>query len=298
MTSLTRSGKALVIIPYFGKFGPWFPLYLHSLGSQHTLDLLLVTDARTPNLPRNAHHLEMTLSDVRHLAQDKLRTEVKLVNVRKLCDLKPAYGMIFCDYIRGYDYWAFGDEDVIYGDLDNLLAHRLQIGSDFIIPSRNFTVGHLTLVRNETRITELVMEDPVYITALASEEHWAYDEWSWARNEGSGSFTNTIRNAEKRGAITVNWGLPKRGDLPWRGRSYTYHRGSIHDNNGNEIAYYHWGRFRRKRYEFPTPEQASSGFAFDRYGFYDPKLGPTRRLIRRALGEGRAITARLAKVLR
>jgi hypothetical protein len=52
-TGTAPRGKALLILPYFGSFGPWFPLYLHSLANQHTLDLLLLSDTEPPPLPPN-----------------------------------------------------------------------------------------------------------------------------------------------------------------------------------------------------------------------------------------------------
>lgn len=291
VTTESERAKALVIIPYFGKFGPWFPLYLHSLACQHTLDLLLITDASTPPLPANARRVDMTLADVRDLATARLGTAVLLSRVRKLCDLRPAYGLVFEEFTRGYDYWAFGDEDVLYGDLDRLLAPHFQGEPDLIVPSRTMTIGHLTLVRNAPRTNELAMHDPDYPAVLASDEHWAYDESSWARREDCSSFTRTVKEAEARGELSVHWGFSKRGSIPWPGRSYTYDGRAIRENDGAEITYYHWARFRGLGYTFPTIQQARVGFAFDRYGFYDRDLSPARNAMRRAAGYGRKLAS-------
>lgn len=48
----TRRGQALLLLPYFGTFGPWFPLFLHSVANQHTLDVLLLSDSEPPELRR------------------------------------------------------------------------------------------------------------------------------------------------------------------------------------------------------------------------------------------------------
>ena len=71
-------GKALLILPYFGSFGPWFPLYLHSLAGQHTLDLLLLTDGTPPQLPANARRVDMTFDQFRERANARLGTPVLL----------------------------------------------------------------------------------------------------------------------------------------------------------------------------------------------------------------------------
>ena len=60
----TGRGRALLILPYSGSFGPWFPLYLHSLANQHTLDLLLLSDTVPPGLPSNVRHVPMTFDEI------------------------------------------------------------------------------------------------------------------------------------------------------------------------------------------------------------------------------------------
>ena len=35
----------------------------------------------------------------------------------KLCDYKPAYGEIFAPELSGYDFWGYGDMDLVFGDL-------------------------------------------------------------------------------------------------------------------------------------------------------------------------------------
>jgi hypothetical protein len=297
--SLARpeQAPALVIIPYFGTFGPWFPLFLHSLACQHTLDLLLITDAACPPLPPNARRVQMTLAEVRELATARLGTRVRLSNTRKLCDLKPAYGLVFGEFARGYAYWAFGDEDVLYGDVDSLVAPHLLRELDLVVPSKTMTVGHLTLVRNAPLTNALPMGDATYQAVLASEEHWAYDESSWARGTDSSSFTRVVKDAETRGALRVHWGFSKRGDVPCRGVSYVYDGIGIHENDGSEVTYYHWGRFRGLGHAFPTMEQAGAGFAFDRYGFFRRDLGPVRQRVRRVLGSSRELAGQIGQRL-
>jgi hypothetical protein len=44
--AMNPSAKVLLIIPYFGAFGPWFPLYLYSLANQHTLTFTIQRSER------------------------------------------------------------------------------------------------------------------------------------------------------------------------------------------------------------------------------------------------------------
>jgi len=66
---------------------------------------------------------------------------------------------------------------------------------------------------------------------------------------------------------------------------------TLHEDNGKEILYYHWGRMRHRHLESPSPEEAEKGFALDRYGFYDPALGGVRLAARRARGRRRELAS-------
>ena len=73
---------------------------------------------------------------------------------------------------------------------------------------------------------------------------------------------------------------------------------TIHEDNGREALYYHWGRMRGHKVQWPSPEEAKNGFAFDRYGFYDSELGGARLAVRRALGRVRELARNVRGRLR
>ena len=304
VTRPARRGKALLILPYFGSFGPWFPLYLHSLAQQQTLDLLLLSDAQPPRLPPNARHVDMTLDQVRTLATARLGTPVCLNRTRNLCDLKPAYGMVFEEFTHGYEYWAFGDEDVLYGDVDRMLGPQLDGTADLVVPGTNSSrmqgslQGHLTVIRNASRTNELAIRDPAYGQVLASPEHWAYDETSWRYGSETSSFTKIVKEAEARGDLSIRWGIPSVTHAPRPGRWYVYDGRGIHEDNGREILYYHWGNMRHRNVRWPSPQEAENGLAFDRYGFYGSELGRARLAVRRTAGRVRELASDARRRLR
>ena len=281
--------KALLILPYFGSFGPWFPLYLYSLAQQHTLDLLLVSDGTPPELPANARHVPLTFDQLRELANRRLGITVRLHRMRNICDLRPAYGLIFEEYLREYPYWAWGDEDVLYGDLDGMLAPQLDGTADLVVPGVTGKSGHLTLLRDDPRTTELAMRDPAYKDVLVSIEHWAYDETSWRCGGDISSFHQIATAAEARGELSIRRGLPRVVNVPAPGRWYVYDGRRLHEDTGRELLYYHWGRMRHRSVKWPSAEEAGNGFAFDRYGFYDPRLGRARLAARRSAGRMREL---------
>lgn len=87
--------KCALILPYFGKFNNYFPLFLKSCGYNQAYDFFIFTDSTEPyNYPQNVHVVPMTLSEFRTNASQKLGFEPCITTAYKLCDFKPAYG--FC----------------------------------------------------------------------------------------------------------------------------------------------------------------------------------------------------------
>jgi hypothetical protein len=293
----TRRGKVLLILPYFGSYGPWFPLYLHSLARQKTLDLLLVSDSNPPDLPSNARRVDMTLDGLREFATARLGMPVRLHRMRNICDLRPAYGLVFEEFTQGYDYWAFGDEDVLYGDLDGMLAPELDGNADLVVPGTDGKSGHLTMVRNGARTNQLAMKDPVYERVLMSREHWAYDETSWRRGAAISSFHTIVTAAEARGELSIRRGLPRLANVPKPGRWFIYDGCHIRQDDGRELLYYHWGRMRHHPIQWPDAREAARGFKFDRYGFYDADLPPARLAVRRSVGRARELARNVRRRL-
>jgi hypothetical protein len=125
---------------------------------------------------------------------------------------------------------------------------------------------------------------------LVSREHWAYDETSWRRGSDISSFHAIVSAAEARHELSIRRGLPRAVNVPPPGRWYVYDGRRLYEDTGREILYYHWGRMRHRRVRWPDAEQARDGFAFDRYGFYDPQLGPARLVARQSLGRARELT--------
>lgn len=87
--------KCVLILPYFGKFNNYFPLFLKSCGYNPSYDFLIFTDNTDfYNYPQNVHVVPMTLNEFRANASQKLGFEPCIPTAYKLCDFKPAYG--FC----------------------------------------------------------------------------------------------------------------------------------------------------------------------------------------------------------
>jgi hypothetical protein len=72
--------------------------------------------------PPNVRLLRSTFDALRSRVEDALGTRVCLPRPYKLCDLHPAFGHIFADELRGFDFWGHCDFDVLFGQLAGHLA--------------------------------------------------------------------------------------------------------------------------------------------------------------------------------
>jgi hypothetical protein len=97
--------------------------FLNSVSKSKIIDVIFITD-----LPQNhqsfsnIRYIHMSLENVKMLAETTIGIDIALDDPYKLCDFKPAYGLIFQDLIRDYSHWAYGDIDAIYGrDIDHFV---------------------------------------------------------------------------------------------------------------------------------------------------------------------------------
>ena len=137
--------SAALILPYFGKFPNYFPLWLKSAGANPSFTFMIFTDIDMSgyDIPHNVHVHSMTLEGIRKRAAKYLDFEPVLNTPYKLCDYRPMYGLIFEDYLSGYDFWGFCDCDLIWGDMSKFITDEMMDKY-----GRLYRNGHLQLLRN------------------------------------------------------------------------------------------------------------------------------------------------------
>lgn len=170
--------KFAVVIPYFGCFKPSISLFLESCNRNNEIDWFIFTDCTEPQnvkLNDNIHWKRTTLENVRKLGEKKLKTKIRLNKAYKLCDLKPFYGLIFEDYLTNYEYWGYGDVDVING---RIFYHLNQI--DYGKYDKINWMGHLCFVKNNDFCKKIFLKntnDTInYLKVLNSENNLGFDE--------------------------------------------------------------------------------------------------------------------------
>jgi len=195
--------KVLLIAPHFGKFPAWIGLTFATFARNRDFQLLVVTDQwgdRFPPYP-NIRFQHQSLADLSALATEKTGTPVVLQRGYKVCDLRPAFGVIFADYLAGYDYWGHLDLDTFWGDMAAALNPALAQDYDIICGDPYHVGGPFCLYRNTEAVNNLFRKNPFYITAFQTPENVDFDEIGvHIDNQG---FERTVRRSEANGEIRV-----------------------------------------------------------------------------------------------
>lgn len=126
----------------------------------------------------NVKVFETSLSKIKSLFEAKLQQTISLESPYKLCDLRPAYGYVFEDELRQYDFWGHCDNDMIFGDIRKFITDDILAKYDKIL-SR----GHLSIYRNTPEVNEFFMKSdsfakiPSWKDVVISNRGYSFDEW-------------------------------------------------------------------------------------------------------------------------
>ena len=173
--------KIALIIPYFGKFPEWMPLYLYSCSKQKNIDFLYFTDCELPKKTYvNTIFHRTTFEEYCEKVSRKLQIAFHPTQSYKLCDLKPFYGLVHTDDLKNYDWWGFGDLDLIYGDLSLLINDKNLEKYDLLTTHIDKVAGHFTIVRKNSEFTAIPFKIPNWKDKLTLNKHVFLDETEYA----------------------------------------------------------------------------------------------------------------------
>lgn len=140
---MNKRKEVAIIIPYFGKFPNYFNYWLKSALANKAFDFLIFTDNTAYKTIGNVKFINMTFAKFRELIQKQIEFKICLKDPYKICDYRPVFGLALKKYLKNYDFWGFGDVDVILGDLSHFITPKILDDYDKV-----YELGHLTLLRN------------------------------------------------------------------------------------------------------------------------------------------------------
>lgn len=176
------NNKIAIIIPYFGHWPDWVQLYFNSCARNVHIDWIFYTDCEIPETqyPNLCFH-SLSFGDYCDVAGSVLNIQFKPSSPYKLCDLKPFYGLIHQKELSQYEFWGFGDVDVVWGDIDHFYSEELLAKYDIFSTHADRLSGHLALIKNNDHYRNLCLNIKNWQDKLISDKNYALDEIDYSR---------------------------------------------------------------------------------------------------------------------
>jgi len=272
--------RGCIIIPYYGQWPTYLRLYLKTCKFNRELTILIFTDLEAPELfPDNVKLIHFTFQELVSSLNRLVSFETAITTPYKLCDVRPAYGLIFEKYIRDFDFWGWGDLDVLYGSLRDAELPALMENYDVISFRQKWFSGSLCFIKNIDFLKQLFLSSPDLRAVLTTPEYKGFDEislcWSqimtvpferikWPYD----NFTQMILKAQHdHGLHTyfanhIKESIPANGYLIWE-------NGRITDNSGCTFTHYHFITEKRNPwFEYPSWRLVPDKFFITQKGFF------------------------------
>lgn len=151
--------KIVLIQVWMGKIPDYFWYHYPTTKNLKNIDFLFYTDQIDFKLDSENYNIKYIN---REILQDKLseilESEIKILSNKKISDVKSAYGEIFYEDIKGYDYFGFYDIDTLFGDLNFWVREYIE---EYDLISFGTPIFHdrisgpLIIMKNSKRMREL-----------------------------------------------------------------------------------------------------------------------------------------------
>jgi hypothetical protein len=214
---------------WYGDYPWYFPYFIKSCIHNPTIDFIIVTSntQEIPNKPSNVIIVNKSLEEFKALANTKFGFELNFDNPYKLCDFKPASGLLFQDLLEKYDFWGHGDIDMVYGDIRGFITSDILNQYDLVNAHKDFITGTFCLYRNNDFMRTLFMESPEYQKIFAHPEYSGFDECDFLFDEVQTPGVTVFDFPDHRSMTHVVCKAQKEGRLKPLFESYFYR--TMHD---------------------------------------------------------------------
>ncbi|MBZ4042606.1 DUF6625 family protein [Flavobacterium hibisci] len=205
-----------LITCWYGNYPWYFPYFIKSCSYNPTIDFIIVTDnvEEICARPCNVTVIHKAFQELKSQASLKLGINLNFTEPYKICDLKPAFGFLFEDFLKKYDFWGHTDIDMVYGDIRGFIDSETLNEYDLISASEYFVTGTFCLYRNNDFVKKLFMESKDYKNVFSNPKYLGFDECSFLFHElhvpgrtifnytnHIHSMTHVVRKAEAEGRL-------------------------------------------------------------------------------------------------
>lgn len=174
--------RICIVIPYFGRWPFWINYFLLSCRLNPSINWIIYTDCGClTDSPPNVKLIEISFQEYCKLVSKKLAIRFEPENPYKLCDIKPALGDLHSDELGNYDFWGFGDIDLVYGDLRAFFTRDRLSQKDVFSNHATRISGHLCLIRNQQDLNMAYKKIPFWRDKFEIQQHLAIDEKDFSK---------------------------------------------------------------------------------------------------------------------
>jgi hypothetical protein len=257
-----------IVVTFFGKAPFWMPAFLLSCGANADVQWIIYTDIDdAAGVPPNVTLKPMTVGDLNRRCSERLGTTINIQR-RKLCDLKPTYGVIFEEDLRPFDFWGCSDIDIVWGNIRHFATDARLRAHDIFSSRKDKLSGHCTFYRNVPEINTLFERIPDVRALLATSHH---------EHLGERELTKCVRpldSLRSRGAGSrVYWDEELATNAAYQkglgDASLTWRNGRTFGPDGRELMYIHFHKLKQemKTIDFGATDTPIS-FRINHNGFF------------------------------
>jgi hypothetical protein len=169
--------KIILIQLWIGKIPDYF-WHHYETTKNLKIDFLFVTDQDISLNSQNYKIIKTTKNEIEKKLSHLLGTNFRVKTNKKVCDLKAAFGHLFEEHIREYDYFGCYDIDTFFGDVNKYVTDYLGEYDFISIGDGNFhdrLAGPFLIIRNIDELRKLYINSD-FIQCFESEEVECYEE--------------------------------------------------------------------------------------------------------------------------
>ncbi len=166
-----------IIVFYFGQFPWYYNFFIESCKRNQSIDFIFFTDNVTSEKKnQNINYLPFSIDKFNLLATEKLGFNVKVLKGLKICDFRPAFGLIFEDFIQEYDFWGYSDIDIIFGDVRGFITQDVTDNFEYVSVRNEYPSGFFSVFKNTKKMNRLFIQSKNYIELFKNEENTLFEE--------------------------------------------------------------------------------------------------------------------------
>ncbi|MBS7234123.1 hypothetical protein KHA90_24275 [Flavobacterium psychroterrae] len=179
---MKKKTSIAMIICYIGKLPWYFDYFVHSCKYNLDVHFFIITDDQSysKKVSENIYFIYKTLDEINEIATSKLGFKTNIMSGYKLCDFKPAYGLLFSELIEEYDFWGHGDLDIIFGDIRKFMTEDILGSHDLIAVRDDYLTGYFLLFRNNSQMRLLFTNSKDYKKIFSDQKHYCFDETNFS----------------------------------------------------------------------------------------------------------------------